>query len=228
MLPIPPQRPTPPPPPMLVDEWRVSSTLIRQSVPLVWYSTPHPRPLQAPHQEFQVLVSNVRCSAGAAAPGPAHSSAQKRKEAQGLEHLWAEATVLFSALCPPLMRVFNGWLQLLFLYCVGVGMHLRPQAQVHSPAHVLQFASSASTTGKHAAASKTPTWTCSGLSLVFHWWTIIRAVLFPTHMYVCGHTHTCTHTETHTKTHIHTCTHIQSCWQNTGLLLNSSQILFRV
>lgn len=85
------------------------------------------------------LGSNVPCSSGAAAPGTRHSSAQKRREGQGLvAPLCRTHPVFFSSLCP-LMRVFKCWLWLLFLLCVAEGLRLVLQAQLQYRHHLLCF-----------------------------------------------------------------------------------------
>ena len=120
---------TPPPPPSaaadLQDEWGVSSMLIWQSVPFVLYTAPPPpflllllltpAALQPAHSQLQTLFffgerDRLKCPVQptAAAPGPHHSSAQRRREGRGLgAPLCGAPPVVLCSLCP-LRRVLAG------------------------------------------------------------------------------------------------------------------------
>lgn len=117
----------PPPSPSaaadLQDEWGVSSMLIWQSVPFVLYTASSPPPPPPPHPcspaactltapDFVFLGERDRLKCPvqptAAAPGPRHSSAQRRREGRGLgAPLCGAPPVVLCSLCP-LRRVLAG------------------------------------------------------------------------------------------------------------------------
>ena len=115
------------------------------------------------------------------------------------------ATLLFSALCPSLMRVFKWWPWLLFLSCVGEALHFTPQAGVHRPPHLFSSAGPPACMEMPRPTKLQPLLvrTHSALDVLFDGFAppgVIRAD--PPRQPNPPHTHT--HTHPHTQ-----------CWQNT-------------
>lgn len=136
----------PPSPFTLATGWMRSHTdQAKCAFGLVYKPLPNSIPLQALHSELQTLFlvkgPGLKCPMQ-----PRRSCSRttpffctKEERGPGSQSTFVQNPPhFFSSLCP-LMRVFKCWLWLLFLACVGEGLHLLLQAQAYTPLYLLLF-----------------------------------------------------------------------------------------